>query len=183
MKEQNIAKVYAKAFLELAKDLKVDVVGEFTKLTEVINSSNDLENLIFLEVFTTEEKKAVLSEIFEKCKFSQIFRECLFFLINERRIGLINLVFKELIVMEDFEMGFINGKIEGATATISEADLKVLENFITAKTNKKLKVKYEQNSGITAGYKLLIDDLQLDASIDSQLKKFKDSIIGTVLNN
>ena len=56
MKEQNIAKVYAHSFLQLATEHNFNVADELTKLTEVINTSNDLENVLFLDVFTTEEK-------------------------------------------------------------------------------------------------------------------------------
>ena len=56
MKDKIIAKVYAKTFTELAKDNNVDIAKELTSLQEVINASNDLENVLFLEVFTEEEK-------------------------------------------------------------------------------------------------------------------------------
>ena len=51
MKEQNTARIYAKSFLELGKDNNINIAEELTKFNEVINSSNDLENVLFLDVF------------------------------------------------------------------------------------------------------------------------------------
>ena len=56
MKESNIAKVYASTFIELGKENNVDVAKELTTLTEVINLSNDLENVLFLDVFRQLKK-------------------------------------------------------------------------------------------------------------------------------
>ena len=47
MKEQNIAKVYAQSFLELSQKYDVDIVKELTTVTETINVSNELENLLY----------------------------------------------------------------------------------------------------------------------------------------
>ena len=59
MKEQNISKAYAQSIVELSGELKIDLAQELTTLTEIINKSNDLETLLFLDVFTAEEKIAV----------------------------------------------------------------------------------------------------------------------------
>ena len=59
MKEQTVAKVYAKSLLELGDEKGIKLADEMIQLTEVINKSNELENILFLEVFTLEEKKNV----------------------------------------------------------------------------------------------------------------------------
>jgi len=69
MKEQAVARVYAKSLLELGDDKKVAIADELTKLTEVINKSNDLENILFLELFTLEEKKNRFHRSGEKTRF------------------------------------------------------------------------------------------------------------------
>ena len=56
MKPQTIAKVYAKSIIDLGDGSSVDVAKELTDLNLVIKSSNDLENVLFSEVFTEEEK-------------------------------------------------------------------------------------------------------------------------------
>jgi F-type H+-transporting ATPase subunit delta len=57
MKELTVAKVYAKSLLEIGDEHKVNIADELTLFTETINKSNDLENILFLDVFTTDEKR------------------------------------------------------------------------------------------------------------------------------
>ena len=66
MKEQAVAKVYARSLLEIGEEKKVNIADDLTKLTVAINSSNELENVMFLEVFTLEEKKAVFGDVAKK---------------------------------------------------------------------------------------------------------------------
>ena len=56
MKPQIIAKVYAKSIMELAGD-DVDSAKELTDFNLLINECNDLENVLFSEVFTMDERR------------------------------------------------------------------------------------------------------------------------------
>ena len=179
MKEQNTARIYAKSFLELGKENNINFAEELTKLTLTINSSNDLENVLFLDVFSDEEKLDVFKAIAEKIKLAPIVTLAVKYLIEEKRIGFLPLIFKEIIVIDDHEKGFLRGVIEGSADSISE-DYK---NKLMAAIKKELGGKeplleYKQNNKVTAGYKVTVEDLQVDASVDNQLKHFKDSVLG-----
>ena len=71
MKPQIIAKVYAKSIMELAGE-NIDAAKELTDFNLLINECNDLENVLFSEVFTMDEKKDVLSLILQKLKLSDL---------------------------------------------------------------------------------------------------------------
>ena len=71
MKTQKIAKAYAKAIFELCQEHKISVTAELTILTELINKSDALENVLFLDLFTNGEKIAVLEGIYAKVPFKQ----------------------------------------------------------------------------------------------------------------
>ena len=179
MKDKSIAKVYAHSFLELGQSKSIDIAEEVTKLTELINSSNELENVLFLDVFTSEEKIAVFEEVAKQAKLSSLIVECIKYLIVEKRIGLFPLIFKEIIVIDDAKKGFLRGTIEGASDDISEEyKTKLLDMLKEYIGDKKPVLTYEKSEDITAGYRVTVDDLQLDASVDNQLKHFKEMIIG-----
>jgi F-type H+-transporting ATPase subunit delta len=178
MKDQNTAKVYAKALIEIAKEKNIKIAEEILTLTEVINSSNDLENILFLDVFTNDEKIAVIGDIAKAIKLSREVSESLNFLIQEKRINLLPLISKEIIVMDDEEKGFLNGMIQGSTDTISDEEKAKLVNEMKKFVgNKEMKFKYEKNEELTAGYRLTVNDMQLDATVDTQLEKFKNSVL------
>ena len=177
MKEQAVAKVYAKALLELGDESKISIADELTKLTEVINASNELENVLFLEVFTTEEKQAVFADVANKLSLSSITTETIKFLIDEKRVGILPLIVKEVIVIDDERKGFIKGTIEGNTEVIDEATKNKIVSFLKTKLGREPKLEYKKNANMTAGFKVTVEDLQLDASLDNQLEQFKNSVL------
>jgi F-type H+-transporting ATPase subunit delta len=177
MKEQAVARVYAKSLLELGDEKKVKIADELTKLTEAINGSNDLENVLFLDLFTLEEKKVVFTEVAKKLALSQITTETVKYLIEEKRIGIFPLIFKEMIVMDDERRGFMKGTIEGTDVQIDSAFKAKIESFLKNKFGREPHLDYVQNNKISAGYKVTVEDLQLDASLDNQLEQFKQSIL------
>lgn len=178
MKEQSIAKVYAQSLLELGEEKKVDVACELIKLTEVINSSNDLENVLFLDVFTPEEKKTVFNDVSKKLKISPLSKGVVSFLIEEKRINLLPLIVKEVTVIDDAKNGFIRGTVEGTDKDISKNDLEIIKAYLKQRVSKEPILEYKKNENITAGFKVTLDDLQLDASLDTQLEHFKQTVIG-----
>ena len=178
MKQQAVAKVYAKSILELGDEKKVQIADELTKLTEVINKSNELENVLFLDLFTLEEKKVVFTEVAKKLDLSAITTETIKFLIDEKRIGILPLIIKEVIVMDDERKGFMKGTIEGTDIQVDPVFKAKIESFLKTKFGREPHLDYVQNANLTAGYKVTVEDLQLDASLDNQLEQFKQSILG-----
>lgn len=178
MKEQNIAKVYALSFIELALEKNIDIASELTTLTEVINASNDLENVLFLDVFTAEEKILVLKDISKKINLAPLVVSAVEYLVAEKRMNLLPLITKEIIVIDDNEKGFLRGTIEGSLKSIDESDVKKLSAYIKSKLGKEVKLNYVKSNEIASGFKVTVGDLQLDASLDGQLENLKQSILG-----
>jgi F-type H+-transporting ATPase subunit delta len=178
MKDKIIAKIYAQTFIELAKDNNFEIATELTKVTEVINVSNELENVLFLDVFTTEEKINVFSDVAAKISLNSILINAIKYLINEKRIALLPLIYKEVIVIDDYEKGFLRGTIEGNDESISDAHkAKLIAAMKKEIGSKETILEYKQNSEITAGFKVTVGDLQLDATVDNQLNSFRDSVL------
>lgn len=177
MREQAVAKVYAKSLLELGDEKKIQIADELTQLTEVINASNALENVLFLDLFTLEEKKSVFNDIAGKIKLSPLTTTAINYLIEEKRIGILPLIIKEVIVMDDDRKGFIKGTIEGPGTSIDPEFKAKIENFLKTKLGRVPTLNYTSNPNVTAGYKVTVEDLQLDASLDNQLEQFKQSVL------
>ena len=177
MKDKNIAKIYAKALLVLGKEKNVAVVDEMINLTKVINSSNELENLLFLDVFTSDERKDVLNKLAPKINLNPLVLNMLHYLIEEKRMGVLPLIVKEMVVIDDELKGFLRGTIEGSAETIDQSIVDQMKEYLVKKLGKSPELEYKQNTNITAGYKVTVEDLQLDASLDAQFSKFKQSVV------
>lgn len=179
MKEQIIAKAYAQSIVELSEELKLDLAAELTTLNEAINKSNDLETLLFLDVFTVEEKLSVLDVVMDKLKLSQITKNFLHFLIQEKRIGLMPMIFKNVIVIDDHKKGFLRGTIEGSEESIPADVKEKLKAYLHQKLGREAILEYKKSENVSAGYKITVEDLQLDASLENQLEKFKESVLNS----
>lgn len=179
MKEQIIAKAYAQSIVELGAELKLDLVKELTSLTETINKSNDLETLLFLEVFTAEEKLSVLNEVMKNLGLSQVTVNFMQFLLSEKRIGLMPMIFKNVIVIDDHNRGFLRGTIEGSEESVPADVKEKLKTYLQQKLGREPILEYKKNANVTAGYRVTVEDLQLDASLENQLEKFKDSVLNS----
>ncbi|TDJ05032.1 MAG: hypothetical protein E2O68_07145 [Deltaproteobacteria bacterium] len=177
MKLQSISKAYAKSITELAEEKKIDIAGELTDFNVLINENNNLETLLFSDVFSVEEKTSVLKFIFEKSKVSDLFRNFIYFLLNEKRMGIFPMIFKDVIVIDDDKKGFLRGTIEGSEATVNIELMEKIKAYLVKKIGKNTELEYVQSKKITAGYRVTVEDLQLDASLDNQLEVFKESVL------
>lgn len=175
-KLQILTHSYAKVFYQLGKEKKVDICGELGLLTETINGSNHLENVLFLNIFTEEEKISVLNDILKKLKTSELLNQLCAFLIREKRISYLPMIYKELVIIDDDEQGFIRGVLEGREAKADKEFETQLLALLKKFVSKKIVLKYQTNKKLKAGYRVTLGDLQLDATLDEQLKRFQKSV-------
>lgn len=177
MKESIIAKAYAQSIVDLTTETKTDLIGELTTLTELLNKNNDFETVLFMDSFTIEEKSSVVEAVCDKAKFSTLTKNLLLFLLNEKRIGLFPMIFKNVIVIDDHNKGFLRGTIEGSEESIPEDVKNKLISYLKSKLGKEPKLEYTKSKTLTAGYRVTVEDLQLDATVDHQLDIFKESVL------
>lgn len=168
------ARIYAKALFQLSKESNVDIVKEVTSFNEAVRLSNDLENVLFLGVFSIEEKIAVFSDIVEAQGHSDFFKNFFSFVITENRMDLFHLIYKELVVMDDADKGFVRGTIEGKEDTVSTEILNKVNLMVKQRVGLTPNLEYKKNKNITAGMRIKVEDFLIDATIDSQLDKWKN---------
>jgi F-type H+-transporting ATPase subunit delta len=177
MSTQNVARIYAKSITELAVEYKVDIANEFARFNDILNENDKFEALLFLDVFTIDEKLSVVDSIFEKVEFAKIFKVFLVFILQEKRAGLFPQIYKEVIVIDDAKRGFMRGVVEGTEDELDSAFKMKIQNYLQEKLGKETQLEYQKNDGISAGYRVTVGDLQLDASLDNQLEKLKTTIL------
>ena len=177
MKRENSSKIYAQALLALAKDQKIDLATELTKVQELINSNNHLEQLLFLDTFTVEEEGVVLMELLQKLSLPKTVVNFFNFLLNEKRLSLFPQIYLELMVLDDDEKGLIRGVVEGRESQVDPKVVRQMKDYLKKELGKNIELSFQQNHQITAGYRITVGDLQLDTSLDSQLDELRESIL------
>jgi F-type H+-transporting ATPase subunit delta len=174
-----IAKVYSRAIRAIATEngSNESFMQELEQFVALLNKSSDLETVLFHPLFSMEEKKPVLLEVCQKSQYSKLFVEFLVFLLDEKRLGLVPQIYKELIVIEDEEKGFLKGTIEGNEDQIDQAKLLKVVSWLKSKLSISPILNYEKNEKVTSGYKVTVGDYQLDVSLDHQLDDFVKTIL------
>ena len=101
------------------------------------------------------------------------------FLMSENRIGLLPIIFKEVVVIDDHKKGFIRGVIEGREDVANPEMTEKMIAYLADKVGAKPILTYKKNENLTAGYRVTVEDLQLDATIDNQFNKLKSEILNS----
>ena len=178
MKGQNVAKAYARAILDLGREAEVDVARELSDFDSIISQCNDLENVIFLDIFTYEEKRDILQKILEKTSLSKLVTNFVLFLVQEKRISLFPFIFKEAMVIDDHQKGFLRVSVEGVGEDFPAEHRQKVKEYLAQKLGLNARLAYQRNDDLTAGYRISAENLQLDATVDYQFEMLKNSILG-----
>ena len=83
----------------------------------------------------------------------------------------------DVIVMDDHKRGFLRGVIEGREEDIPAEFKSKLITYLKEKAGINAELVYEKNENIAAGFRVTVEDLQLDATLDNQLSKLKESVL------
>lgn len=180
MRSTTVAKVYARSLYQLGKESGIEsrIAKDCQVVQEIILSSNDLENLLYLEIFTAEEKREVFEAILAKTSVTPLMKNFLYFLIEERRMGLFPGIFQEVILMEDEAQNFIKARIHGKMDQLDPQEEKQICDYLKMKLGKNPVVEYVKNEEILAGVRVMAEDLHFDASFNHQLDLFKQTLLG-----
>ena len=173
MKYNMVSKAYAKSLYQLGREQGGDVAKELMTLNEVINDNNHFENVLFMDVFTIDEKIDVVEAVIQRLKLNSLTKSFLKFLIREKRIYLFPLVFKDIVRIDDEEKGFLRGTVEAADSEMDPVFLKKIQTYLEKELNKKVHLDYRTRPDMLAGCRVTVEDFQMDASLDKQLDRLK----------
>lgn len=172
MKNLEIAKVYSKAILESTNDPD-KLLSELKEINKIIESNNDLYNLLNLEIFQLSQKNEILDEIFDKTQdLSNQSKALGKTLVEKKRINILEDIIEVIQTNKSVENNEVELKVIGSYQSIT-ADLvdKLINkaSSVFELKNKKIQVNYKYNESIKSGVKVFYGDLLLDLTLEKQL--------------
>ena len=177
MKEQMAIHSYARALYSLSEKAKFDAPQELATLMEMIRHCGPLEKLFFLDIFTNQEKQSVFSEIAKKISLNKTVKRFIEFLFTHRRIALLPFIYKEILVLDGQKKGVLKGVLEGSEKKIPRDAQEKIRKALKKRLNENVELHYKQTEKITAGYRITVDDLMLDVSLEHQLNRLRESVL------
>ncbi len=181
MNDSSIAVRYAKALFESAQEQGVTktVLEDLRGINQLYRDVEAFRNLIDSPIIQLSDKLKLFDLALKKYCQPLTFKFILLITQNKREAYL-------PAIVRRFERYFRSdqGIISASFTTASEASQELIEQVRKILTNQfKAKVELSNaiDSEIIGGYKLRIEDRQLDASVATQLQKIKRALEASVL--
>ncbi len=174
-----LARVYAKALLDLAKeqDKVEEVKADMDLVANVIKESRELSSTLSSPIVKADKKAAILKEIFN-AKVSEITMRFFDVVLNHGREGALQAIASAFHNMYLDLKGI--EKVEVTTAyPLSAEEVKEISEKTASYTGKQVELVQKVDSSIVGGMVLRIRDQRYNGSLAHQLatlrRQFKDN--------
>ena len=177
MRNLKIAPRYAKALFDLAQERNnLDKISEDLKgITAIIFQSPELINFLRNPTIPAEKHKNVIKELFS-LRVEDLTLTFLFFLAERKKIGQLDLIGAAFKRYYSKLCGILPVTLTSAYPLSREQVQKITEKLdVTFK--KKIEPTVAVSKDLLGGFKLQVKDKIYDFSIQSQLDKFRQSVL------
>ncbi len=168
---------YAKAFFTLAKEknmleqLKTDIQGIF----DICNHSADFVHLLESPVVTTTKKSDLITKIF-KGQINPLTINFLLLIVGNKREVHIPGICRNFLELTRKDQNIKSAVMITATE-ISIMTVKKIRELIANELDATIELSSQVDPGIIGGLILRIDDKQYDSSVNTQLRKIKQTLL------
>lgn len=179
MNEGIITSRYAKALYQAGEEEKLTdrIKNDIELIHQSIKESSEFNDFIQSPIFKVTEKKHILNEIFKK-SIQDLTLRFLHLLVENKREQFLLFVCLNYLQIYKKEKGIKEGTLITAHELSSE-HAKEIGNYIRKKFKLDIEFKEQVDPSIIGGFKLRIDDNQIDASIASKINKIRTELINS----
>ncbi|MBP9853283.1 MAG: F0F1 ATP synthase subunit delta [Candidatus Omnitrophica bacterium] len=172
-----IAERYAKALFETAKEANQidDIHNDLHEISILCQASEDFRRFISSPIITVAQKKNLLTEVFQGRLKPQTFN-FLLFLIDKDRLELVKHICTAFESLYLSSKDILHATIQSKVA-LSETQVNQITEKFKKIRNKNIETQQTIQENMLGGFKVQINDMVYDYSIDSKLKKFKSAIL------
>lgn len=181
MDQSSITVRYAKAFFSAAKEKKKldQLKTDIQLVLEVCQTSKDFILLLESPIVKTSKKANLVSKIF-KGKIEDLTLNFLLLIVENKREVHIPGICRNFLDLTRKDQNIKSAVLTTASG-VSANTLKKVEQLLAKELNTRVELSTRVNPDILGGLVLRIDDNQYDASVATQLKKIKQSLLETEL--
>lgn len=174
---------YAKAFFSSAKEkgLLDKLKADIGLVLEVCKTSDDFIFLLESPVVKTSKKAALIKTIFEG-KVEELTLNFLLLVVQNKREIHIPGIFRNFLDLIRRDQN-IRSAVLTTAREVDPKTVNKVEMLLSKELQATVELKTQVNPDILGGLVLRIDDKQYDASMATQLKKVKQTLLETELKN
>ena len=172
-----VSERYAQALLELVSDnlSKEDILKELLDITESVIGSGDLNKVMTSPVISNDEKKNVISKLFENTT-NKVILNFLKLLVDKNRFSMLESITKEY----KNEINRLNNLLSiNVTSAIdlTEDEKSAIKDKLSNILNKNIELEWATNPDIIAGLVFEVGDNIIDNSLRHKLQDLSRNIM------
>lgn len=172
-----VSERYAQALIELVSDnlSKEDILKELLDITESVKGSSDLNKVMTSPVISDDEKKNVISKLFENTT-NKVILNFLKLLIDKNRFSMLESITKEY----KNEINRLNNLLSiNVTSAIdlTEDEKSAIKDKLSNILNKNIELEWATNPDIIAGLVFEVGDNIIDNSLRHKLQDLSRNIM------
>jgi F-type H+-transporting ATPase subunit delta len=177
MENSQVAKVYAKALLEVGQDSKQtdEFVSELKDILNILLSNEDIWTFLISPQFSKANKLVSLEKAL-KGKASEQILSFLSILIKNDRIFYLSDIYTQFSALNDKVNNILRVTLQSATPLSSE-NLSEISKWFQDEYKMKAEIQTVVRPELVGGVVIYFDDKVIDGSIQSKLKNISKSIL------
>ncbi|HZI47725.1 MAG TPA: ATP synthase F1 subunit delta [Pyrinomonadaceae bacterium] len=175
MSVQMIARRYASALADviLERSEAKEVQGELQQWEEVLRTSAALQEVFRNPTIALDQKRAVLNKLIERAKPRPTTTNFLKVLLQNQRLTEVPEINRKLAEILDERAGMVAATVMTARPVPNDIQ-RSLEQRLTAVTQKKVRLNFEQDPDLIGGLVTRIGSTVYDGSVRNQLELIKE---------
>jgi F-type H+-transporting ATPase subunit delta len=173
-----VAGRYARAFAEVVTAQKIapdQANAALSEMAALVQGSPELRNVLQNPAVEHAQKLALLDVIIKRMGASQVLRNFVAVLIDNKRIGQIGEIAEQFKQELDRRMGIADAQVS-SFRTLTEAEKMSLEKQLTAVTGKTVRASYSEDPALLGGAVVRVGSTIYDGSVRGQLQRIREQI-------
>ena len=170
-----VARRYAKALADVVMGSALNPAAALTQLKAVealIESSQDLRNVLLSPAVSPSRKRAVMSRLVEPMKVDPRVRNFVFVVIDHRRVHEFASIVEAFEALADERLGLVRADVQSAQPLDAAQQAKI-EAEISRLAGKQAKLRFSQDPALLGGVVARVGSTVYDGSVRGQLERLR----------
>ncbi|MDP6417897.1 MAG: ATP synthase F1 subunit delta [Candidatus Krumholzibacteria bacterium] len=181
MRNFAIAKVYATAVLELAREKGelAELLRDLEAFAALLEESSELQSAFYSPEASSAAKARILDQIFPDAEsvLSLLFLKTL---VRKNRESAFGDILSMIGRLRDEEEGILLGTLFSATE-LAEGELQGVESQLGEEHGKQVKLEHEVDGSLLSGMILRMESHTIDGSLKTRLRRMKNRLMAADL--
>jgi F-type H+-transporting ATPase subunit delta len=151
------------------------IEAQLLSFDSMMKESADLRNVMSSPAVLAAKKKAVIEYLGARMGISQVTRNFLFVLVDQKRIGLLHEIMPLYRAEMDERAGMVEANVSSATP-LNDVERGQLEAALAKKTGKKVRARYSIDPALIGGVVTRVGSTVYDGSVREHLRDLREKL-------